>query len=266
VSDVRRFLQRRGCSDVRDVTAAEVSKAVLAEVAGWSPATVRRYAASLRSLLRYCHLAGLIETDLSAAALPVSGRQRSLLPQGISPAQARALLRSCDRRRAAGRRDYAVIVLMLRLGLRAGEVAALRLEDIDWRAGLITVHGKRGRVDRLPLPVDVGEAFAGYLRRGRPRTAAREVFVRVIGPRVGLGSRGVSSIVRRAGVRAGLAPFGAHRLRHTAACEMLRAGGSLAEIGQVLRHRSAASTATYARVDVDRLRTMARPWPAGAVS
>jgi site-specific recombinase XerD len=120
VSDVRRFLERRGHSDIRDVTAAELWKAVLAEVAGWSPATVRRYAASLRAFFRCCQLTGLIETDLSAAVLPVSGRRRSLLPQGISPAQARALLRSCDRRRAAGRRDYAVIVLMLRLGLRAG--------------------------------------------------------------------------------------------------------------------------------------------------
>jgi integrase/recombinase XerD len=160
-----------------------------------------------------------------------------------------------------------VIVLMLRLGLRAGEVAALRLEDIDWRAGLVTVHGKRGRVDQLPLPVDVGEAIAGYLHRGRPHTATvREVFVWVIGPRVGLSSRGVSTIVRRGCVRAGLAPFGAHRLRHTAACDMLRAGGSLAEIGQVLRHRSAGSTAAYARVGVDRLRTLARSWPTGAAS
>jgi integrase len=128
------------------------------------------------------------------------------------------------------------------------------------------VHGKRGRVDQMPLPVEVGEAIAGYLQGGRPRTAVREVFVGVIGPRVWLGSRGVSTIVRRACTRAGLAPFGAHRLRHTAACEMLRAGGSLAEIGQVLRHRSAGATATYARVDVERLRTMARPWSAGALS
>jgi integrase/recombinase XerD len=266
VPDVRRFLAQRGRRGIGELSAAEVSKAVLAEAAVWSPATVRRYGCALRSFLRYCHVAGLIETDLSAAVLPVSGRRRSLLPQGISQAQAKALLRSCDRRRPAGRRDYAVIVLMLRLGLRCGEVAALRLEDIDWRAGLVTVHGKHGHVDQLPLSVEVGEAIAEYLQRGRPRTAAREVFMGVIGPRVGLGSRGVSTIVRRACLRAGLVPFGAHRLRHTAACEMLRAGGSLAEIGQVLRHRSAGATATYARVDVERLRTMARPWPSGAGS
>jgi len=188
-SDVRRFLTRHGgASNLCELTAAEVSKAVLAEVAGWSPAPVRRYAASLRAFLRYCHLVGLIDADLSAAALPVSGRRRSLLPQGISEAQPRVLLRSCDRRRATG--------------LRASEVAALRLDDIDWRAGLVTVHGKRDRVDQLPLPVDVGEAIAGYLRRGRPRTAVRQVFVRAVPPQVGLTRCGVSHIVLGAARRA----------------------------------------------------------------
>jgi len=266
VSDVRRFLAHRAGSGLGDLTAAEVSKAVLGEVAGRSPASVRRYGCALRSFLRYCHLAGLIENDLSAAVLPVSGRRRSLLPQGISGEQARALLRACGRRRATGRRDYAVIVLMLRLGLRAGEVAALRLDDLDWRTGLITVHGKGGRVDQLPLPVDVGEAIAGYLRRGRPRTASREVFVRVVAPPVGLTRSGVTNIVVDAARRARLGTLRAHRLRHTAACDMLRAGAPLAEIGQVLRHRSAGSTAAYARVDVERLRMIARPWPSGAWS
>src|SRR5262249_14335553 len=190
----------------------------------------------------------------------------SLVREGVSEAQGLALLRGCDRRRAAGRRDYAVIVLMLRLGLRAGEVAALRLEDIDWRAGQVTVHGKRARVDQLPVPADVGKAIAGYLQRGRPRTAARQVFVRTVPPPAGLSGSAVATIVPRPGARAGLAPFGAHRLRHTTACDMLRAGGSLAEIGQVLRHESAGATAVYARVDVERLRTIARAWPAGAAS
>ena len=141
---------------------------------------MRRYGGALRSFLRYCYLVGLVDHDLSGAALPVSGRRRSLLPEGITPREARLLLRACDRRRASGRRDYAVIVLMLRLGLRAREVATLRLDDLDWRAGRLTVHGKGGRVDQLPLPVDVGEAIAAYLRRGRPRTATvREVFLRV---------------------------------------------------------------------------------------
>lgn len=232
-----------------------------------SPATVRRYGVALRSFLRYCYLTGLVERDLSAAALPVSGRRRSLLPQGITPTQAKALLGACDRRRACGRRDYAVIVVMLRLGLRASEVATLRLDDLDWRVGQLSVHGKGGRVDQLPLPVDVGEAIAGYLCRGRPRTAtAREVFLCLRPPHVGLGRCGVSTIVAAAARRAQLGVVRAHRLRHTAATDMLRAGAPLPEIGQVLRHRSLGSTAAYARVDVERLRTIARPWPAGAGS
>jgi site-specific recombinase XerD len=177
------------------------------------------------------------------------------------------LLGACDRRRAIGRRDFAVIVLMLRLGLRATEVATLRLEDLDWRAGQLTVHGKGGRVDELPLPVDVGEAIAAYLRRGRPREAAvRQVFLRVAPPQAAMTRSGVTAIVAGAARRAGLGVVRPHRLRHTAASDMLRSGAPLAEIGQVLRHRSAGSTAIYARVDVERLRTIAQPWPSGAAS
>lgn len=264
VSDVRRFLADRDVSDLSGLTAAEVSNAVLGQLAGRSPATVRRYGCALRSFLRYCHLVGLIERDLSAAALPVSGRRRSLLPQGISPTQTQALLGACDRRRAVGRRDYAVIVLILRLGLRASEVATLRLDDLDWRAGQLTVHGKGGRLDQLLLPVDVGEAIAAYLRRGRPRRAiVREVFLQLRPPHVALARGGVTAIVASAARRAGLGVVRAHRLRHTAATDMLRAGAPLAEVGQVLRHRSPGS---YARVDVERLRTIARPWPTEAGS
>jgi integrase/recombinase XerD len=263
---VRRFLARRRDCGVGGVTAAEVSEAVLGEVASRPPAPVRRYGCALRSLLRYCRLAGLVENGLPASALAVSGRRRPLLPEGIGDEQARALLRACGRRRAAGRRDCAVIVLMLRPGLRAGEVAALTLDGINWRAGLITVRGRRGCADQLPLPAGAGEALAGYLRRGRPRAAAREVFVRLIPPQIGMRRSAVPAIVRRACTRGGLTPSGAHRLRHTAACDMLRAGTPLIEIGQVLRHRSVASTAAYARVDVDRLRLVARPWPAETAS
>ncbi len=174
------------------------------------------------------------------------------------------LLDSCDRRRSEGRRDYAVLMTLLRLGLRAGEVAALTLADMDWRAGEMVVHGKGYRVDRLPLPVDVGEAITAYLRR-RPRTTRREVFLRTVAPIGPLSRGGVSLIVRRACRRAGVTPVGAHRLRHTLACDMVRAGVPLPEISQVLRHRSLVSTAIYARADVDQLRALALPWPsAGA--
>jgi len=249
--------------DLSEVTAADVTRAVLHECDAVSVGALQYFVTALRSFLRYCTVAGLIETDLSAAALAVTGRRRSSLPKGISRTDAQALLRSCDRRYAAGRRDYAIILTLLRLGLRAGEVAALSLGDLDWRAGQIVVHGKGGRVDRLPLPVDVGEAIAGYLRRGRPTITRREVFLRATAPRAGLSREAVSWIVRRACVRAGLTPVGAHRLRHTLACEMVRAGVPLPEISQVLRHRAGASTTIYARVDVDQLRGLARPWPDG---
>ncbi len=265
VARARRFLaEHSDDGDLRGLTPVAVSAAVLRESAAVSAGSVQYFVAALRALLRYGHVAGLIDADLSGAALPVTGRRRSSLPEGISPAEARALLGSCDRRRAAGRRDYAVILTLLRLGLRSGEVAALRLEDLDWRAGQMLVHGKGRRVDPLPIPADVGEAITGYLRRGRGDTSRREVFLSVHAPRAGLAPVSVSFIVRRACVRAGLTPFGAHRLRHSAACEMLRAGLPLAEIGQALRHHTASSTARYARVDVERLRTVAQPWPGGA--
>jgi integrase/recombinase XerD len=266
-ADAQRFLERRGRKGLRGLTAGDVSRAILGECDGrHAPATVRRHACSLRAFLRYAHLVGLVGGDLSSAAVPVSGRQISLLPLGLTSAQARALLRTCDRRRAVGRRDYAMIVLMLRLGLRANEVATLQLEDFDWRSGQVTVHGKQARTNQLPLPSDVGEAIAGYLQRGRPSTTARAVFIRTMPPPVGVSRSAVSSVVRRASTRAGLEAFGAHRLRHTTACQVLRAGGSLVEIGQLLRHDSLASTARYARVDVDRLRRIARAWPTGTSS
>ena len=267
VADVRRFLAGGGIRELSELTPVEVSHAVLDQVGAWSPASVRRFGCALRSFLRYCFLTGLVERDLSGAALPVSGRRRSLLPQGITHAQEKTLLGACDRRRSSGRRDYAVLLLILRLGLRANEVATLRLDDMDWRAGQLTIHGKGNRVDQLPLPVDVGEAIAAYLCRGRPRSAtAREVFLRVQPPLVGLTRVGVSSLVAAAARRAGLGVVRPRRLRHTAATDMLRAGASLPEIGQVLRHRSVGSTAIYARVDVERLRAIARPWPLVATS
>lgn len=154
-----------------------------------------------------------------------------------------------------------MLLTVLRLGLRATEVATLTLEDIDWRSGTVVVHGKGRRVDRLPLPADVGEAIAACLRRGRPRADRREVFLRALAPIGPIGRGGVSSIVRRACRRAGIAEVGAHRLRHTLACELVSRGVPLAEIAQLLRHSDVTSAAVYARVDVDQLRALAQPWP-----
>ncbi len=260
-----RFLQ--GCAadgDLGHLTAGDVTRAVLAESTALSSGSAQYFVSALRSFLRFCRIEGLVEADLSAAALAVTGRRHSWLPQGISQADAEALLRSCDRRRAVGRRDHAVVMTLLRLGLRASEVGGLVLEDIDWRTGEVVVHGKGRRDERLPLPDDVGEAVADYLRRGRPRTTRREVFLSTIAPVTSLGRSGVSAIVRRACRRAGMVPVGAHRLRHTLACEMVSAGVPLTEIGQVLRHRSLATTAIYARVDLGQLRTLARTWPGGS--
>jgi integrase/recombinase XerD len=250
-----------GGADLAGVRAAEVTVAVLRESAAVSVSATQYFVAGLRSFLRFCFTTGLMESDLSKAVLAATGRRSSPLPRGIGRDNAKALLGCCDRRTAVGRRDYAMVVTLLRLGLRRAELAGLLLEDIDWRAEEIVVRGKGGRVDRLPLPWEVGEAIAGYLRRGRPPTDRREVFLRARAPYAPIAAGTVSSTVRRACRRAGLAEVGAHRLRHTAACEMVAAQVPLTQIAQVLRHQSLQTTAIYARVDVEQLRQLAAPWP-----
>jgi integrase/recombinase XerD len=247
-----------------EVTAAEVITTLRRVADGVSVSAAQNFRAGLRAFLRFCFTEGIIVVDLSGAALAVTGRRRVSLPRGIEPAQARALLSSCDRRTALGRRDHAMLVVLLRLGLRAGEVARLRLDDLDWRAGEIVVRGKGSRLDRLPMPVEVGEAIAAYLQRGRPRSDRRELFLRARAPLAPIATGTVGSTVRRACRRAGIAEVGPHRLRHTLACEMVRAEVPLVEIGQVLRHKSLQSTGIYARVDIDTLRRLAAPWPGGA--
>lgn len=263
---VRWFLDRLGSEgELAGLGAAEVTAAVLHRSAAVSVSTTQYFVSALRSFLRFCFLEGLVDRDLSQATLPVTGRRRSSLPKGIAKSDAEALLGSCDRRTSVGRRDYAVLLMLLRLGLRRAEVAGLRLDDVDWRAGEVLVHGKGGRTERLPLPAEVGEAIAGYLQRGRPGSDSRQVFLQARAPFTPIAAGTVSSTVRRACRRAGIAEVGAHRLRHTAACDMVAAGVPLVEIAQVLRHHSLQSTAGYARVDVEQLRLMAAPWPGGAL-
>jgi integrase/recombinase XerD len=216
---------------------------------------------ALRALLRFLHLEGVLERSLAGAVPSVAGWRLSGLPKRLEPGEVGALLDSCDGTTVIGLRDLAILTVLSRLGLRAGEVAALSLEDIDWRAGELIVRGKCARSERLPLPHDVGEAIVGYLRDGRPATAQdRAVFVRVRAPHHRLSSGGVTFVVASAARRAGLGQLHAHRLRHTAASEMLRCGATLPEVGQVLRHRHAATTAIYAKVDREALRQIARPW------
>jgi integrase/recombinase XerD len=259
----RLFLAGRegsGGLELERLSAADVSMFLVAECAKRSVTGTRDLASALRSLLRYLHVAGLIEAPLVWAVPSVADLRDRTLPWGLEPAAVRKLLASCDRRRTIGRRDHAIVLLLSRLGLRRGEVAAIRLEDVDWRAGLLLVRGKGSRQDVLPLPVDVGEALVSYLRR-RPRCESRALFLRMTAPLQGLAPHTIGWIVREACTRAGLPGVGAHRLRHTAASEMLRQGASLAEIGQVLRHREQKTTAIYAKVDRRALRALARPWP-----
>jgi integrase/recombinase XerD len=254
-------LERGGAVDWQGVRARDVTRFLL----GSRPVTRGGHASdvvpALRSFLRFCHLEGVIGLPLEGAVPSAAGRRMSSLPKGISARELGRLLASCDRERAGGRRDYAVLLLLARLGLRAGEVAAMVLEDLDWRRAELVVHGKARRDEALPLPADVGEAIAGYLRSGRPEADSRSVFLRCYAPRCGLSAQGVTGIVYHACDRAGITRIGAHRLRHTAASQMLAAGASLSEVGEALRQRSATSTAIYAKVDRARLAALARPWP-----
>ena len=246
----------------RKLTAETVVRFMLTKTRRYSAGAAAGIATAVRSLLRFLHVRGHIDVPLVGAVPKIAGWRLTSLPRAVGDDVVDALLGSCDRRIAVGRRDYAVLLLLVRLGLRAGEVAALHLDDVDWRRGEIGIRGKGGRIDRLPLPRDVGDALVGYLRRGRPACEARTVFVSDRAPHRALGSGGaVASRVRWAATRAGIAPIGAHRLRHTAATQMLRRGSSLADIAQVLRHRSVETTAIYAKVDRDALRSLACPWP-----
>lgn len=249
--------------DLAGLTAADALAFVLASCPGRATGSAKLIVTVTRSLLDWLHLTGIVEVSLVSVVPSVAGWKRSGLSQALTPAQLRALLASCDRRTPTGRRDYVIVLLLARLGLRSGEVARLGLDDIDWHAGELRVVGKGNRGENLPLPADVGAAITAYLRRGRPSSAqGRSVFVRVHAPHRALTPGGIGNVVNAAGERAGLGHVHAHQLRHSAATAMLRAGSPLAEVGQVLRHRSAFNTAIYAKVDQDALGVLARPWPA----
>lgn len=218
----------------------------------------------LRSFFHYLVLRGVTTQNLAGSVLKVADWRLQSLPKALEPEQVQQLLKHCPRRSAVARRDYAILLLLARLGLRGGEIVHLSLEAIDWEAGEIILFGKSRRVDRLPLPADVGKALAEYLRRDRPVCSSRRLFLRIRAPHEGFKSSGaVADVVRRALRRAGLAPprTGAHLLRHGLAKQMLRGGASLSEIGQILRHKRVDTTAIYAKVDLEALRPLALPWP-----
>jgi site-specific recombinase XerD len=254
-----------GGPGLQGLTAADVTAFVVASCPGKPKGSAKLTVTALRSLLAWLHVDGVLGESLAWAAPSAASWRLARLPQPLEPSQVQAMLDSCDKSTANGRRDLAMLTLLARLGLRAGEVAALRLADIDWRAGEITVWGKGRRGERLPLPADVGEPIATYLHGGRPESAdgTRRVFLRVKAPHHALTAGGVTQAVAAAGQRAGLGTVHAHRLRHSMATAMLRAGAGLPEIGQVLRHRRLMSTAIYAKTDIAALRPLARPWPGG---
>lgn len=264
VAGARLFLSEVDERDLKSLTLGEVTGFVVRHCPRLSVGNAKNLATSLRSLLGYLYLQGLTDRQLASAVPAPSGPHGGSLPRWLGADDLAALLDDGADTTAVGRRDHAIVVMLARLGLRAAEVAALKLHDVDWRAGEIIVRGKGDRVERLPLPVDVGEALVAYLHYGRPPTACRALFVAPNRPWMGLAASTIAGVVRRACVRSGVAPVGAHRLRHSAATAMLRAGASLEEVGQVLRQRSTQVTALYAKVDFVALRNLAMPWPGGA--
>lgn len=262
---LRRFLvERFGDRPIvlRDLQPDDVTRYLVRHVPTQSRCSTQ--VSTLRSFLRFLWQTGDIDRDLAAAIPPIRRWRLVDVPKYLKAAEVAHLLASVDRTSASGRRNYAILLLLARLGLRAGEVVRLELEDLDWRAGELTVRGKGSVHARLPLPRDAGAALATYLRTDRPTCGTRRVFVCLKAPHRGLGhSATVSTLVHCALNRAGLTPptTGAHLLRHSLATDLLRHGTSLGDIGEVLRHRLRQTTEIYAKVDVDRLRTLAQPWP-----
>jgi integrase/recombinase XerD len=249
--------------DLQHLTAGDVTSFVVCQCRGRRAASATVLVTGLRSLLRFLLVAGYTDRQLAQAVPTATVWAGGSLPRALGAEAIAAMRAGCDQHTVVGLRDLAILTMLQRLGLRAGEVAGLELADVDWRHGEIVVRGKGNRQERLPLPADVGEAVVAYLRH-RPRVECRALFLKVRAPIAGVTREVVGQLVRAACRRAGLPAVGPHRLRHSAATATLAAGASLAEVGQLLRHRSATATVIYAKVDRAALRTLAQPWPGGA--
>jgi site-specific recombinase XerD len=266
----RRFLVERfadGPLSLRELNAQDIVRCILRQARVVSPHAARCMAKALRSLLRFLQQNGEIATDLAARVPSVANWNLSGLPKYLLPQQVKLVLRKSSQDDPIVRRDRVILLLLARLGLRAAEIVGMTLDDIDWEAGELTVRGKGGRLDKLPLPKDVGRALAHYLKQLRPPCTCRKVFIRSAAPYEGLAdSAAVDIVVQRALRRAGINPpnRGAHLFRHSLATQMLRNGASMSEIAKILRHQSESSTAIYAKVDLSALRSIAQPWPGGA--
>ncbi|MEE9146038.1 MAG: site-specific integrase [Candidatus Tectomicrobia bacterium] len=266
---VQSFLRERFGTQALNLEALcpqDITDFMIQQARHYSSGRAKLFATALRSFFRFLLQRGAIARDLAQVVPTVPNWRLSTLPRFMKAEDVDRLLQTCDRTTPKGQRDYAILLLLARLGLRAGEVAALTLDDLDWGAGELLICGKGARQDRLPLPHEVGEALATYLRHGRPPSASRQVFIRMRAPRRGFSDgQAVGTIVRRTLVQAGLNPAlkGAHLLRHSLATELLHNGASLTEIGELLRHQNIETTRIYAKVDQGALRALALPWPGG---
>jgi site-specific recombinase XerD len=268
-SFVRKFLRERFRGQpllLKAVKASDISHFILRHTASMRGKRAQVMTTAFRSFFRFLFEKGELQADLAASVPTVANWRLSTVPKYLTPKEVERVLKACDRRTAIGRRNYAILLLLARLGLRAGEVVALQLEDVNWRAGEILVRGKGLLHDRMPLPPDVGQALASYLRRDRPACRTRRVFICAKAPRRGFAHPStLSTIVRRALARADLHPplKGAHLLRHSLATSMLRSGATMSEIAEILRHRALNTTEIYAKVDFQGLQSLAHPWPMG---
>jgi site-specific recombinase XerD len=267
---IRRFLREvcpAGADDLGKISQDDVTRYIERHARDWSAASGKAMCWSLRAFLRYLHHRGLSPLALAGCVPSIRRWKLASLPTYLSAAQVQKVLDSCERATALGRRDYAILMMLAKLGMRADEVATLTLDDIDWRSGEMLVRAKGRQRARMPIPPDVGAAIVAYLRNGRPTSPCRRLFLRSLAPHVGFASGCAITMIakaalERAGIR-GYAHQGAHIFRHSLATELLRSGATLSEIGQLLRHESHDTTRIYAKVDIDALRTLSLPWPGG---
>jgi integrase/recombinase XerD len=263
-----RFLEFRfgeTAGDLSRVTSADIVSFLQALTTRTPPLRDKTLSSHLRNFFRYLFKAGKTNANLALGIPSVAQRYGTRLPRHLTTEQVEIVVKAVRTDTAIGRRNYAMVLLLARLGLRAPEVIAMQLDDIDWRSGEIIVRGKGNRHDRVPLPPDVGEALADYIRSDR-KTASRALFVTDRAPhRPFKDGQMLNNVLRAAFARTGLKPpapyVGSHILRHSLATNLVQHGASLAEIGDMLRHRSRASTMLYARLDIDGLRSIAQPWP-----
>ena len=268
---IRRFLHEvcpAGDDDLGKISQQEVIRYIERHAQDWSPGTGKAMCWSLRAFLRYLHHQGLNPRALADCVPSMRRWKLASLPTFLPAAQVQKALDGCDRATPMGRRDYAILMMLAKLGLRADEVATLTLDDIDWRASEMLVRAKGRQRARMPIPPDVGAAIVAYLRNGRPKSSCRRLFIRALAPHVGFASGCAITMIAKAALDRvdikGCAHRGAHIFRHSLATELLRSGATLTEIGQLLRHESHDTTRIYAKVDIEALRTLSLPWPGGA--